>query len=407
MKFRKIAFALFLSIFSFIGYSQVNVTTNFNIIANKPVDTRLTVVDLTTRDNLAWRYEGMLVYVLNNQTNYQLRGGILNTNWIAISTSAYSAGTGLIQSGNTFSHDLHTGDVIGVTSLTIAAIQGRTLATASPSNGDVLTWDNTASTWKPAQTTNSGLYNGNRVVKRTSWPVSINMGTTTNVSAFLDAVFFPFLSATISINADELYEVGTSNSITISGSTTVRDETIFSNGRVDQTVPSTSTIYTFGASTTYNTTTTFTPIQSTPSSLNRSFIAYQTVGNNGTPITINSSTKSVQSCYPFLHGVSSMNLTSGGTATYSGLSGKLIATKSNKTVSLTGTSGYIYFCYPASYGPLTGILDHSSFQQLSSFTRYSVNVTSVGLVNNWNTLYYIYKLNGTTSPSGWNYQFLF
>lgn len=250
---------------------------------------------------------------------------------------------------------------------------------------------------------------GDRTVKRPGIP-NINVGTKTNVADFLNAYFFPFLSATIGINGNLLYEIGTSNVINISGSTTLMDETSFSNGHVDQIFPlPQTTIYSFGPATSYNTNTfTFTPLGAVSSTWEYRFVAYQNVANNGTPIIINSSTKFVQAVFPFLYGVSSANLTTGGTATYSGLlTGKLIQAKSNKTVSLTGTTGYIYFCYPAIYGNLINILDHNLFPQFGSFTKFTVNVTSVGLVNNWTTSYNIYQGNNVTSPVGWNYQFIF
>lgn len=322
--------------------------------------------------------------------------------------SNYVGGSGIVLSGNSITHLAHTGDATGATAITVVGLQGRTIQSTTPSNGDVLTWDNALSTWKPAQTTNSGLYNGNRIIKRPNWSgvTSTNVGTTTDVAAFLNAVFFPFISSTISINGNLLYEIGTTNSVGISGATTANDETSFSAGRVDQIYPSVSTIYSFGSSMSYSTSATFTPIQGTASSLELRYVAYQGVGNNGSPSTINSGTKLVQSCYPYLYGVSSANLTVGGTTTYTTLSsGKLIQTKANKTVSLSGTNGYIYFCFPASYGVLTSILDHNGFEQMSAFNRTTVNVNSSGLVNNWSESYYIYQSNIVTSPVGWNYVF--
>jgi hypothetical protein len=249
-------------------------------------------------------------------------------------------------------------------------------------------------------------FNGNRAIKRPNWPgvTGVNVGTTTNVGAFLNAVFFPFISATISINANVLVEIGTNNNVTISGATTPNDETVFSNGRVNQVFPSTTTIYSFGSATTYSTTFTFNPIGSVPASQEYRFVAYQSVANNGVaPFVINSSTKFVQSVYPYLHVVSSVNLTAGGTDAYSGVN-KLIQARSNKTITHNSTTaGYIYFMYPASYGTLTSILDQNNFEQITAFTRFTSNVTSLGLANNWTTSYYIYQSNFQTIPSNWNY----
>ena len=246
-------------------------------------------------------------------------------------------------------------------------------------------------------------FNGNRTVKRAGIP-NINVGTKTNVIDFLNEYFFPFLSATISISGNVLYEIGTSNNVTISGSTNVFDETIFSNGRVDETSPSVSTIFTFGSATTYSTTYLFTPLESNVSTQNISFIARQDVNNNGSPKTINSSTKFIQSVFPYLHVVTSVNLTSGGTLAYSS-STKIIQAFGNKTVThFSSYPAFIYFMYPQSYGPLTLILDHNNYDVTTSFTRYTVPVSSVGLANNWTTNYYIYQSN-TTQPNNFNFQY--
>jgi hypothetical protein len=254
-------------------------------------------------------------------------------------------------------------------------------------------------------------FNGARPIKRPNWTgvSNVNVGTTTNVQDFLEAVFFPFISATININGNILIEIGTSTTVTISGVTTVGDETIFSNGRIDETYAGLGTIYSFGAATSYSTTFTFAPDAAVSSTLDYRFVARQGVANNGKPpfLITSGTTKLVQSAYPYFCSVSSANLTAGGTAVYTGLTKLAITGKVNKTVNLTGTNGYIYFCYPSNYGNLTSILDHNLFQQLPSFTKYTATVTSVGLVNNWSTTYFIYKLNTLTSPAGWNYQFLY
>jgi hypothetical protein len=49
-----------------------------------------TVADLTARDAIEGdlRYEGAIVYVVSDQTTYQLRGGSENTDWIALVSSS-------------------------------------------------------------------------------------------------------------------------------------------------------------------------------------------------------------------------------------------------------------------------------------------------------------------------------
>jgi hypothetical protein len=66
---------------------SITVTDNFSVTVQKPIDGRLVVADDTARDAIVSgiRYEGMLVYVTADATNYQLVGGILNANWTQLS----------------------------------------------------------------------------------------------------------------------------------------------------------------------------------------------------------------------------------------------------------------------------------------------------------------------------------
>lgn len=62
-----------------IGYSFARVSTN-------PIETDRQVNTITLRDAIpsGKRWEGMLVYVISEQTTYELKGGILNTDWAEI-----------------------------------------------------------------------------------------------------------------------------------------------------------------------------------------------------------------------------------------------------------------------------------------------------------------------------------
>ena len=67
----------------------IQLGSNFTMNAALPLDDRQTVADLTARNAIlsGKRYEGMLVYVESEQTNYQLVGGILDANWTELSGS--------------------------------------------------------------------------------------------------------------------------------------------------------------------------------------------------------------------------------------------------------------------------------------------------------------------------------
>ncbi len=62
--------------------------------------------------------------------------------------TTYSAGAGLTLSGTLFSHNPHTGDVSGTTSLTVTRIRNRSIANETPVAGEVLKWVNNA--WRPS-----------------------------------------------------------------------------------------------------------------------------------------------------------------------------------------------------------------------------------------------------------------
>ena len=68
--------------------------SQFDVQTALPLDSRLVVADLTARNALAAlvRYEGMIVYVLSEQKNYQLIGGITNGNWQESSGSGGGGG---------------------------------------------------------------------------------------------------------------------------------------------------------------------------------------------------------------------------------------------------------------------------------------------------------------------------
>ena len=108
--------------------------------------------------------------------------------------------------------------------------------------------------------------------------------------------------------------------------------------------------------------------------------------------------------FPFFWGGNASDLTDGSIY---GVLSKQILTKSDKSVNYNFSDEYGYFCYPSSYGDLTLILDANGFNVTSAFTKYTVNVNSVGLGTNWTEEYNIYRTNGITSIVGQTYQFKF
>jgi hypothetical protein len=73
----------------------INLGSNFTMNAALPLDDRGTAADLTARNAIATgrRYTGMVVYVESEETNFQLIGGITNSDWAEFSGSGGGAGS--------------------------------------------------------------------------------------------------------------------------------------------------------------------------------------------------------------------------------------------------------------------------------------------------------------------------
>jgi hypothetical protein len=73
----------------------INLGSNFTMNAALPLDDRGTAADLTERNAIASgrRYVGMVVYVESEETNFQLIGGITNSDWAEFSGSGGGAGS--------------------------------------------------------------------------------------------------------------------------------------------------------------------------------------------------------------------------------------------------------------------------------------------------------------------------
>lgn len=71
----------------------ITLTSNFDVNAALPLDSRMVVADLTARDAIAAgrRYLGMCVYVVSDTLTYQLKAGILNADWVEYGGGAGAA----------------------------------------------------------------------------------------------------------------------------------------------------------------------------------------------------------------------------------------------------------------------------------------------------------------------------
>lgn len=71
----------------------IQLGSNFTVNTALPLDDRMVVANLTDRNAIlsGRRYEGLLVYVVSESTNYQLVGGITDTDWQELSGSGGSS----------------------------------------------------------------------------------------------------------------------------------------------------------------------------------------------------------------------------------------------------------------------------------------------------------------------------
>ena len=238
--------------------------------------------------------------------------------------------------------------------------------------------------------------------------IGFNPGTNLSASDWINKTYYPFVHASVSLYGDNLYEVGTSNNCTLSFSITARSETVFASGHTDRTFPTPQTaIKSWGSGNSSQTiNTTFHPIQGTNDSLRKTFVAFELVGGNGSPETVQSSIVTLSSCYPYFYGMNSSDLSSGGSGFYSAFSSTRIVKNCSSSTNInynSSTLQYAYFAFPATCPDITVIKDQNNYDWTNSFTKTTVNVTGTG----WsNVSYKIYKSNNKFSTVG-TWQFIF
>lgn len=70
---------------------SIELSSNFRLYAQLPLDSRMQVANLTARDAIpsGERYEGLETYCVADQTVYRLVGGITNGDWQAATATFY------------------------------------------------------------------------------------------------------------------------------------------------------------------------------------------------------------------------------------------------------------------------------------------------------------------------------
>lgn len=91
----------------------INVASSFTRNAPVPIDDALVVADLTARDAIldGVRYEGMFCYVVAEGKNYQLVGGITDSDWVEFGTVSGGGGGSGTLTGYAVDDYLHPEEV--------------------------------------------------------------------------------------------------------------------------------------------------------------------------------------------------------------------------------------------------------------------------------------------------------
>lgn len=77
----------------------INIQDGFNVQTNKPIDARFVFADETARDALSelLRFEGLFAFVVSEQMNFQLVGGIANGNWVPFAGGGSGSGVVVVE----------------------------------------------------------------------------------------------------------------------------------------------------------------------------------------------------------------------------------------------------------------------------------------------------------------------
>ena len=267
-------------------------------------------------------------------------------------------------------------------------------------------WDSVAGTWINVNGAAASLaFDGNRSILRAP-TAGTNLGTST-ITEWLEWWYFAPPTITCNLSpTTTVYEIGTSNSIIISGATSNPGSATLSNGELTRTNPASNVVNSFTTSVSYSSPITYNPQQGGSGDYNEllySFQATQDWSFGSEAGTATSTSRTIRAVYPVLYGMDVSDLSGAtGSTLYTTLSDKLIETEGDKeNLIFSGTNEFIYIAVPKSWTDfdLSSIEDPNTFNILGGFTTHDVTITSSGLVNNWTQDYKLYKLASTTTVS--------
>ncbi|MBK9391958.1 MAG: hypothetical protein IPN68_17870 [Bacteroidetes bacterium] len=262
------------------------------------------------------------------------------------------------------------------------------------------------------------LYNGNRVISRV--PAAGNNLQATTFREWINWWYTAsYTQPTLTLNGlASPVQVGTSTSYTLSGSTSNPCSFTLSNGTVNGN--------NFGANTSFSYSYTHAPTSAGTTTITASQDWSETgsICENGSPDSgTKTSSRSITNVYPIFFFMSPTSYTSGsvpyistpdnGTSVKTPIYTDFIRIPAGTTesgqnyIEFTGTNEYMYVLFPENWSNTLTIKDHNLFNVTSSFTRYSVTVTSTGLANNWTQNYDCWKLNNLTTADNFNYTITF
>jgi len=223
--------------------------------------------------------------------------------------------------------------------------------------------------------------NGRTILR--SWGVGITIPDGTNAFEWM---FFAPPTITMAFDpSTSLYEIGTSTTIAIAGSTSNPGGATLSSGHIENVTDGIS-MYSFpiGNETTFSTNITYAPTQSGTVGYYKAAYTFRASQNwvFGTENGITTYNVSISAVYPMFYFISSADFTTAtGTTIYdeyiAGRANKLITTQGTKSLTFTGT-GYMYIITPSTWTDLSAVKDETG-STVSGFTKYDITISSVGL----------------------------
>lgn len=254
----------------------------------------------------------------------------------------------------------------------------------------------------------NALFNGQRGITRIP-SVGLNVGTTT-LKQFLESLFFPFAPAddVLSCLDGYIFEVGVNKTIRLKSVITANGETVFNGGNLKNIYPDNIEIATRISNEDININHSFFPRQSEGGYLLKTFRAFDTFGNNGTPTEIPFNLITVNSCYPYLYGMSAIDYSSSTIGFYKDMT-KIVKSEANSTAVYMNSPTelkYAYFAFPLTYDSLTSILFNNILDVIGAWSLIATaNVTSEDLDENWTSMYKIYRSNAKFNSDNLPYIF--